>query len=139
MSKLSKIIIESRQKSILDGQVINERYEYEGRAGRVGDAFYISYEQIDENDLIKNLIKVEGDKITRTSKGKLADNTMVFSTGKTSSTEYRTPYGNISMSFFTKNLQTVKSDDNMYIVIEYILSMNNEPTIECEMKIRVML
>lgn len=139
MSDLSKIIIESRQKSIIDANVVHDRYEYEGRAGRVGDAFYISYEQKEDKEVIKNLLKVEDNKLTRTSKGEHTSNTMVFSLGNTTSSDYKTPYGNITMSFLTKNLQTIKSDSSMRIVIEYILSMNNEPTLECEMIIRISL
>lgn len=141
MNDKSKIIIESRQKSIDDGQVINEHFEYDGSAGRVGDAFYISFVQVDDESQgeIKNLIKIEDNLITRTSKGHGINNNMVFAPGKNTRTDYKTPYGNIPMVIFTKHVQVVKSSSNMHVVFEYILSMNNEPVTECEMKINVVL
>lgn len=64
---------------------------------------------------------------------------MVFENGKVTKCNYRTPYGVINMSFFSKNVQCIKKADEYEIVLEYILSIDNQPTTEVFMKIRAEL
>lgn len=141
MNSNKKVYVDSRQKSIDNDDVIKESYVYEGKAGRVGDTYCIIYDQIEDEteEIIKNMIKVEGEhRVTRTSKGTGLSG-MVFENGKVTKCNYRTPYGVINMSFFSKNVQCIKRPDEFEIVLEYILSIDNQPTTEVFMKIRAEL
>ncbi len=141
MSDKKKVYVDTRQKSIDSDEVIKESYVYEGKAGRVGDTYCIIYDQIEDEteEIIKNIIKLDSDhKVTRTAKG-TGSSGMVFENGKVTKCNYRTPYGVINMSFFSKNVQCIKKADEYEIVLEYILSIDNQPTTEVFMKIRAEL
>ncbi len=141
MSDKKKVFVDTRQKSIDNDDVIKESYVYEGKAGRVGDTYCIIYDQIEDEteEIIKNIIKVEGEhKVTRTSKG-TGQAGMVFENGKVTKCSYKTPYGVINMSFFSKNVQCIRKPEEFEIVLEYILSIDNVPTTEVFMRIRAQL
>jgi len=132
----SIIKIESRQKSIDTGETLVETFDYEGVSGRVGNTICIGYNQIDDEsgEIVKNLIKIEGGKVTRTSSG-VQTSTMVFESGKTTKTTYKTAYGEFDMSFFAKNVQIFQRKTGMEIILEYTLSINKQPTTETMMRI----
>lgn len=135
-----KIYVDSRQKSIDTGETINESYVYEGQAGKVGNTFCITYDQVDEEskETVRNIIKVDNGKVIRTMKG-AGESSMTFENGKVTKTDYHTPYGIIPMTFFSKNVQCLKKPGEFQIILEYILSINNQPTTETFMRIRAEL
>lgn len=116
----------------------NEELSYEGILSSVGDSTYISYESVNPEDGEKtsNRIKIKGNILERQTLGE-ARSVITFEKGRETTTNYITPYGTFPMRFLTSHLEIVEQSDEIKMCVEYVLTVDNEPTYDCVMEIIV--
>ena len=87
---------------------------------------YILYEDMDdENDEItKNTIKFNSETVEVTRKG-LVTGKLVFKKGKNNQSLYSTPFGDLLMEVYTKDILLEEKEDNIDLKIDYELYANN--------------
>ena len=131
----ARIVICTNQHSITDGEELQEQFDYNGTVFEKNGAFYIGYVQKDEGSIeTQNRLIAYEDKIVRTSKGD-SFSRMEFVPGKETKTMYATAYGTFDMTFMTKYYSIKKVDEKLSIELEYILSINGEPSSEMTMSV----
>ena len=140
MSQNVSINLKTNHRSMEDGTEYQEDAVYNGIMQSQGSVIYISYDSKSEDGglVTKNIIKLDGGQLVRTSKGE-TDSKIIFSKGHTTKTNYVTPFGNFDMSFLTKHLKIEQSVNVIRINLEYIMSLNGLPHEEIEMMIKVIM
>ena len=90
------------------------------------DKHYVLYEDMDdENDEItKNTIKFNSETVEVTRKG-LVTGKLVFKMGKNNQSLYSTPFGDLLMEVYTKDILLEEKEDNIDLKIDYELYANN--------------
>ena len=90
------------------------------------DKHYVLYEDMDdENDEItKNTIKFNSETVEVTRKG-LVTGKLVFKNGKNNQSLYSTPFGDLLMDVYTKDILLEEKEDNIDLKIDYELYANN--------------
>ena len=90
------------------------------------DKHYVLYEDMDdENDEItKNTIKFNSETVEVTRKG-LVTGKLVFKKGKNNQSLYSTPFGDLLMEVYTKDILLEEKEDNIDLKIDYELYANN--------------
>lgn len=138
MNKDVVILIDTIHRSIDNGDTYSEHYEESGIYKELPDKIYISYVSINEDSDVRtrNTLKFESDTLTRQSRGQ-TNSDIVFRTGHNYTTIYTTPYGRLNMGFLTKCLRFIEDKNCVNIQLEYIMSIENTPHEEIEMKIVV--
>ena len=99
-------------------------------------AHYIFYEEKQEEfaDTSKSCIKIKNNKIELSNKGLIHTN-MVFEEGKTTSTIYTTPYGQMLLEIKTQYLSVKIEDTKISITIKYDLLEKDELISSCQITI----
>ena len=62
---------------------------------------------------------------------------MIFDTKRKNRSYYETPYGQLNLGIFTRNIKIDEKEDNINIKVEYALDVNYEPLAECTIRINV--
>ena len=139
MKNDARLHIYASHRSIFDGSEDVKKFDVPGTYSEVNGAYYVFYEEKDDETgtVFSHRLKIEPTTLTRHVKGTYS-NDMLFELGKETGTVYNTPYGTFSMRFLTKNYSVTKSESEISVLLEYILSLNGEPSSEVEMKIKIL-
>lgn len=112
--------------------------EYHNRDGR----HYILYEEMYEDDdkanggVSKNLLKISPDCIELTKKGYTNVN-MIFEKNKKTMTYYQTPFGNLLICLYTKNISVIEKKEGILATIDYSLDINYDYISDCNIQIKI--
>ena len=100
---------------------------------------YVVYDEMVEGmpGTIRNTIKITGDYMFEIRKSGIADTHMVFEKDKIHMTPYETPYGELLLGIYTKDLKVEESDDRINIRINYELDINGDKVADSEIKMCV--
>ena len=100
---------------------------------------YIIYEEVVEGmpGSIKNKIRISGEDQLEILKSGLSGTHMVFEKDKIHMTPYETPYGELLLGIYTKDLKVEESDNRINIRINYELDINGDKVADSEIKMCV--
>ena len=100
---------------------------------------YIIYEEVVEGmpGSIKNKIRISGEDQLEILKSGLSGTHMVFEKDKIHMTPYETPYGELLLGIYTKDLKVEESDDRINIRVNYELDINGDKVADSEIKMCV--
>lgn len=100
---------------------------------------YVIYDEVIEgvSGTIKNTVKITGDSMFEIRKSGIANTHMVFERGKMNMTTYDTPFGEMMLGIFTRDIQTRIEEEEIGIHISYSLDVNNDPLADCEIKVKI--
>ncbi len=100
---------------------------------------YILYEEVVEGfpGTIKNKIRISEAGMLEIMKSGLSNLHMVFEKDKINMTQYDTPYGEILVGVYTKDMRVDVSEEEMDIRISYILDINGEKVADSEISMSV--
>lgn len=100
---------------------------------------YVIYEEVVEGfpGTIKNKIRMTGDGVLEIMKSGIADAHMVFEKGKIHAFSYETPYGELSMGIFTRDIIFTEEENRMTIAVNYELDINGEKASDCDIHIEI--
>lgn len=100
---------------------------------------YVIYEEVVEGfpGTIKNKIRMTGDRVLEIMKSGIADAHMVFEKGKIHAFPYETPYGELSMGIFTRDIIFTEEENRMTIAVNYELDINGEKASDCDIHIEI--
>lgn len=100
---------------------------------------YVIYEEVVEGipGTIKNKIRMTGDGVLEIMKSGIADAHMVFEKGKIHAFSYETPYGELSMGTFTRDMIFTEEENRMTIAVNYELDINGEKASDCDIHIEI--
>lgn len=109
-----------------------------GRYNAVGDKEYVRYEEVveGENKKCSNLIKISHNAVEITKRGAVTAH-LSFVAGEKTLTCYDTPFGNIYLGMFTRELDILRSDDRINITIDYALELNYEHVSDCKVEMEI--
>jgi uncharacterized beta-barrel protein YwiB (DUF1934 family) len=101
------------------------------------NAHFILYDEIvDDEETVKNVIKLRDKEFVLTKKGAINVH-MVFSQGKKTMTQYYTPYGSIMIALDTRCVEYEQDEDSFSIHIGYGLEANYQFIADCDITIDV--
>lgn len=88
---------------------------------------YVVYEEKDENfsEPIKGRIKFRDNYLEITRTGPISSQ-MIFEKGKKVVSEYKTPFGNMTLGIDTRDMTLFETDDEIRIRVVYVLEINGE-------------
>ena len=100
---------------------------------------YVIYEEVVEGipGTIKNKIRMTGDGVLEIMKSGIADAHMVFEKGKIHAFSYETPYGELSMGIFNRDMIFTEEENRMTIAVNYELDINGEKASDCDIHIEI--
>lgn len=100
---------------------------------------YILYDEVVEGMLgsIKNTIKITGDSKLEMKKSGIANTNMVFEKEKINVTQYDTPYGEMMVGVYTKDMTVDVTEDNIDVAVSYALDVNSEKVADCNIVINI--
>ena len=101
---------------------------------------YILYDEIVEGipGCIKNKVRVSPEEgILELTKSGITRTNMIFEKGKIHMSQYNTPYGELLMGIYTKEMQCHEEERLIKIDASYTLDINGEKVADCEIGIRV--
>lgn len=109
-----------------------------GRYNVVGDKEYVRYEEVveGENKKCSNLIKISDSTVEITKRGAVTAH-LSFVAGEKTMTCYDTPFGNIYLGIFTRELDIFRSEDGINITIDYALELNYEHVSDCKVEMEI--
>lgn len=104
----------------------------------VGDKEYVMYEEVIEGESRKcsNLIKISGNAVEITKRGAVTAH-LSFVAGEKTMTYYDTPFGNIYLGIFTRELDILRSEGRINITIDYALELNYEHVSDCKVEMEI--
>lgn len=99
---------------------------------------YIKFDEIYEGTDQKctSLIKIADNSVEITKKGPVTAH-MSFIPGEKTMTFYETPYGNIYLGIFAREVDMKRSSDKLSICIDYALELNYEQVSDCRVEIEI--
>lgn len=124
-------VMETQEEAI---EIINV-----GKYRRVGENEYIKYSEMieGENKPCSSMIKIGGDgSVELTKKGSVTAH-LLFMPGEKTMTFYETPYGNLYLGVFAREVLIDRDDDCIKIIIDYGLEMNYEHVSDCRVEIKI--
>lgn len=100
---------------------------------------YVLYDEVVEGMLgsIKNTIKITGDSKLEMKKSGIASTNMVFEKEKINVTQYDTPYGEMMVGVYTKDMKVDVTEDDIDVSISYSLDVNSEKVADCSIVINI--
>ena len=100
---------------------------------------YILYDELIEGMLgsIKNTIKITGDSKLEMRKSGITNTNMVFEKEKINVTQYDTPYGEMMIGVYTKDMKVDVTEDNIDVSIAYALDVNSEKVADCNIVMNI--
>lgn len=100
---------------------------------------YVVYDEVVEGmpGSIKNTIKITGDEKFEIVKNGHARTHMIFEKEKMNITNYQTPYGDMMIGIYTKDIKMEEEEKKIGVQIRYVLDVNNEPLAECQIQVTV--
>ncbi len=100
---------------------------------------FIFFEEIAEGipGVTKTQIRLNGDDSLEVRKKGIANVNMVFEKNKNNRCFYQTPFGQINLGIYTKEIWIEESEDNINVRAEYTMDVDYEPLAECIIRINV--
>lgn len=100
---------------------------------------YLLFEEVSEGvpGVTKTQIKIKGEDSLEVLKRGVSNAYMIFDTKRKNRSYYETPYGQLNLGIFTRNIKIDEKEDNINIKVEYALDVNYEPLAECTIRINV--
>ena len=100
---------------------------------------YLLFEEVSEGvpGVTKTQIKIKGEDSLEVLKRGVSNAHMIFDTKRKTRSYYETPYGQLNLGIFTRNIKIDEKEDNINIKVEYALDVNYEPLAECTIRINV--
>ena len=100
---------------------------------------YIFFEEVAEGipGVTKTQIKITGKETVEVIKKGISNTHMIFDKTKKNRSYYDTPYGQLNLGIFTKDIMIDEKEDNINIKVEYVLDVNYEPLAECSIRINI--
>ena len=100
---------------------------------------YILYDELIEGMLgsIKNTIKIIGDSKLEMRKSGITNTNMVFEKEKINVTQYDTPYGEMMVGVYTKDMKVDVTEDMIDVSIAYALDANGEKVADCNILVNI--
>ena len=100
---------------------------------------FVFYEEVAEGvpGVTKTQIRLSGSESLEVRKKGISNVNMVFEKNKNNRCFYQTPFGQLNLGIFTKDIWVEESEDNLNIRAEYIMDVDYEPLAECTIRINV--
>lgn len=100
---------------------------------------FIFFEEMAEGipGVTKTQIRLNGKDSLEVRKKGIANVNMVFEKNKNNRCFYQTPFGQINLGIFTKEIKIEESEDNINIRADYNMDVDYEPLAECTIRINV--
>ena len=100
---------------------------------------YLLFEEVSEGvpGVTKTQIKIKGEDSLEVLKRGVSNAHMIFDTKRKNRSYYETPYGQLNLGIFTRNIKIDEKEDNINIKVEYALDVNYEPLAGCTIRINV--
>lgn len=100
---------------------------------------YILYDEVVEGMLgsIKNTIKITGDNKLEMKKSGITNTNMVFEKEKINVTQYDTPYGEMMVGVYTKDMKVDVTENDIDVSIAYALDVNSEKVADCNIVMNI--
>ena len=100
---------------------------------------YVIYDEMVEGmpGTIQKKIRIAGNNLLEIKKSGLANTKMVFERDKINMTQYETPYGELLIGIFTKNMQVDVTEKNIDVCVNYELDINSEKVANCDIKMNI--
>ena len=99
---------------------------------------YVIYDELIDGveGAIRNTIKIRED-IVEIIKSGSARSHMIFEKDKINMTQYETPYGEMMIGVFTKDIQFEEQDEKITVHVNYALDINGDPVADCNIDIKI--
>lgn len=109
-----------------------------GACQKIGDYYYIKYEEMQEGFTEKTdvLVKVKNGYLEMTKKG-LIDVNMMIEEEKVHHADYLTPFGNMLFTIHGKEVAVTEDEDGVYIGAKYSMDVNQQYLSENNISIHV--
>lgn len=93
---------------------------------------YIIYEEMMDGfkEATKNMIKIKPDQLEIVKKG-VANATMHFVANEKKLSSYMTPFGELMIGLYTRNVSVSQTPDKMFVTIDYELDINYDHVSDC--------
>ena len=100
---------------------------------------FIFFEEMAEGipGVTKTQIRLNGRESLEVRKKGIANVNMVFEKNKNNRCFYQTPFGQINLGIFTKEIWVEESEDNINIRADYDMDVDYEPLAKCTIRINV--
>ena len=100
---------------------------------------FVFYEEVAEGipGVTKTQIRLSGNDSLEVRKKGIANVNMVFEKNKNNRCFYQTPFGQINLGIYTKDIWVEEAEDNLKIRAEYVMDVDYEPLAECTIRINV--
>ncbi len=86
---------------------------------------------------IKNKVRILDDQKVEIIKSGITNTHMVFEKDKINMTQYETPYGEMMIGVFTKDIQFEEQDEKITVHVNYALDINGDPVADCNIDIKI--
>ncbi len=99
---------------------------------------YVLYDELVEGMLgtIKNTIRITDEKLEMKKSGITSTN-MIFEKEKINVTPYDTPYGEMMVGVYTKDMKVNVEERNIDVSVAYALDVNNEKVADCNIVMNI--
>lgn len=100
---------------------------------------YIVYDEVVEGipGTIKNKIRITGDEILEIMKSGISNTHMTFEKDKIHMTQYETPYGELVVGAYTRDMKVSECENRMDVRVSYVLDINGEKVADCNISMNV--
>lgn len=109
-----------------------------GRLSMRGGVLYVLYEEIMEETVVKNLLKIAEDppRVSLKKSGGVSWD-MHFEAGKSGRSEYRTPCGALEIGARTEDVTLRREQEKTSLQLRYTLFIQGEKQADCRLEIEV--
>ena len=100
---------------------------------------YVIYDELVEGipGTIKNKVRIMDDRKVEIIKSGITNTHMVFEKDKINMTQYETPYGEMMIGVFTKDIRFEEQDEKITVHVNYALDINGDPVADCNIDIKI--
>lgn len=100
---------------------------------------YIVYDEVVEGipGTIKNKIRITGDEMLEIMKSGISNTHMTFEKDKIHMTQYETPYGELMVGAYTRDMKVSERENRMDVRVSYVLDINGEKVADCNISMNV--
>lgn len=99
---------------------------------------YVLYDEVVEgvSGTVRNQIRIKDD-LLEIQKSGIASTNLVFEKDKIHMTRYETPYGELMVGVFTKNMTVDETENDIRVNVNYELDINSDKVADCDIKIHI--
>ncbi len=107
-----------------------------GKYTKKEDAEFVIFDQVEEDQVVKNLIKFSDGYLKVHKKGAIQSD-MEFMLHRTNASFYVTPFGTMDISTRTNSITTKRTEDKIEIEVIYDLTINQQFLSKCMVLITI--